>query len=71
MKTIWFRQGDQVMVRTAVNLSERTRERVLVISIAGRPDLTFPLHAASNPRIMHDVRAVAAARSGRPWRSGF
>jgi hypothetical protein len=50
----WFRQGDQVMVRTRVSLGERTRERVLVISIAGRPDLTFPLHAASNPRIMHD-----------------
>ena len=50
----WFRQGDQVMVRTRVNLSERTRERVLVISIAGRPDMTFPLHAASNPRVMHE-----------------
>ena len=47
------RHAGHVIVRTAVNFSGRTRERVLVISMAGRPDLTFPLNAASNPRIMH------------------
>jgi hypothetical protein len=47
------RHAGHVIVRTAVNFSGRTRERVLVISIAGRPDMTFPLHAASNPRVMH------------------
>jgi hypothetical protein len=55
----WFRQGDQVMVRTRVNMSERTRERVLVVSIGGRPDVTFPLHLVSNPRVMHEYG---------PWR---
>ena len=50
----WFRQGDQVIMRTRANMRERTRERVLVISIAGRPDVTFPLHLVSNPRVMHD-----------------
>jgi hypothetical protein len=47
------RHAGHVIVRTAVNFSGRTRERVLVISMAGRPELTVPLNAASNPRIMH------------------
>jgi hypothetical protein len=46
------RHAGHVIVRTAVNFSGRTRERVLVISMAGRPELTVPLNAASNPRIM-------------------
>lgn len=50
----WFRQGDQVTVRTRVNMSERTRGRVLVISLDGRPDLTVPMHFPANPRVMHE-----------------
>lgn len=48
------RRAGHVVVRTAVNISNRTRERVLVVSMAGRSDLTFPLLAASNPRVMHE-----------------
>jgi hypothetical protein len=47
------RRAGHVVVRAAVNVSNRTRERLLVVSMAGRPDLTFPLLAASNPRVMH------------------
>jgi hypothetical protein len=48
------RHAGHVVVRTAVNVSNRTRERLLVVSMAGRPELTVPLNAASNPRIMHE-----------------
>lgn len=50
----WFRQGDQVMVRTRVNISERTRERVLLVSFDGRPELAVPLRFPGNPRVMHE-----------------
>jgi hypothetical protein len=50
----WFRQGDQVTVRTRVDLSERTRDRVLVISIDGRGELTVPMRFVSNPRVMFE-----------------
>lgn len=48
------RHAGHIIFRTAVNISERTRERVLVVSIAGRPDVTFPLRLVSNPRVMYD-----------------
>jgi hypothetical protein len=49
----WFRESGHVLMRTRVNVSERTRERALVVAIDGRPDLTFPLHLPGNPRVMH------------------
>jgi len=55
----WFPEGDHVVMRTRVNMSERTRERVLVVSFDGRPDVTFPLRFPGNPRVMHEYG---------PWR---
>jgi hypothetical protein len=50
----WFPQGDHLVVRTRINMSERTRERVLLVSFDGRPDMTVPLRFPGNPRIMHE-----------------
>lgn len=50
----WFPQGDHMIVRIRANMSERTRDRALLVSFDGRPDLTVPLRLPSNPRILHE-----------------
>lgn len=50
----WFRQGDHAIMRTRVDMSERTRERALLVSLDGRPGVVVPMHFPSNPRIMFD-----------------
>lgn len=50
----WLREGERHVLRASVDINDRSRDRTIVVTLPGQPELAFKMPFSANPKRMHD-----------------